>query len=469
MKDKDWIKLITRRVAPQVLMAWNYGFDEHFKKRYGAAVKNSLVYCDGNKTDYFVDKNELAQFNRDLDALLDDHHFVLGMVPEAKEFVEETYEYVKALVKNAADLGNRDLCTLYEELTVLHSEFYTRMWMAFRICERIVMKVEELLESHVGSDKAKELSRTFSVPVKPNDVTNERMDLLRLALEGDESKIAAHAAKYRHIPMFDFDHEPYNEEHFLEQLYGIEDATEELARLETSYHDREKKFRTAMQHLAPSPELEHLIVMLKKAVYLRDYRDMVRQKLNLCLRDFYQVIGDRIGLRVEDTALLTNQEIVQHLKRADRFNKHEIKKRQSALLLYQCGNKIEICSGEDARKRAELLQLYGEIEAAQTLQGLVGSQGTVSGRARIVYTNKDLTKVKQGDILVAAMTRQDFVPAMRKAKAIITDEGSVTCHAAIIARELGIPCVVGAKGATDMLKDGMQIKLDGKGKIVILN
>ena len=80
-----------------------------------------------------------------------------------------------------------------------------------------------------------------------------------------------------------------------------------------------------------------------------------------------------------------------------------------------------------------------------------------------------LRKVKRGDILVTNMTTPDFVPIMKKVKAIITKEGGMTCHAAIISRELGVPCVVGTKVAMQVLKDGDLVEIDaGKGIVKII-
>ena len=73
---------------------------------------------------------------------------------------------------------------------------------------------------------------------------------------------------------------------------------------------------------------------------------------------------------------------------------------------------------------------------------------------------KTMNKVKKGDILVAVMTRPDYLPAMKRAAAIVTDEGGVTCHAAILSRELGIPCIIGTKIATKVLKDGQLVEVN---------
>jgi pyruvate,water dikinase len=96
------------------------------------------------------------------------------------------------------------------------------------------------------------------------------------------------------------------------------------------------------------------------------------------------------------------------------------------------------------------------------LEGQGASPGIASGRVVIVRDVKDTSAVKDGDILVTKMTNPDMVPAMRRVSAIVTDEGGMTCHAAIVSRELGTPAVVGTKKATKLLKDGQIITVDGE-------
>jgi pyruvate,water dikinase len=100
------------------------------------------------------------------------------------------------------------------------------------------------------------------------------------------------------------------------------------------------------------------------------------------------------------------------------------------------------------------------------VKGLGASPGVGSGKVKILSSVEELDKVLEGDVLVATMTNPDMVPAMRRASAIVTDEGGMTCHAAIVSRELGIPCVVGTGDATKVLTDGMEITVDGsKGNV----
>ena len=101
------------------------------------------------------------------------------------------------------------------------------------------------------------------------------------------------------------------------------------------------------------------------------------------------------------------------------------------------------------------------------VDGLGSSPGTVSGPARIVIKLDDLDKVSEGDIIVTEMTMPDMVPAMKRASGIITDEGGMTSHAAIVSRELGVPAIVGTTNATTTLEDGQVVTLDGdKGAVL---
>ncbi|RLG11012.1 phosphoenolpyruvate synthase [Candidatus Pacearchaeota archaeon] len=114
-------------------------------------------------------------------------------------------------------------------------------------------------------------------------------------------------------------------------------------------------------------------------------------------------------------------------------------------------------------KRAkEIKQIQGEV----ILSGLAASPGIASGKVKIIEDLKDLDKIKQGDILVTKMTNPDMVVTMQKSAGIITDEGGLTAHAAIVSREMGIPSIVGTQSATTKLKENEIITMDAySGKI----
>ncbi|KPJ49889.1 MAG: phosphoenolpyruvate synthase [Dehalococcoidia bacterium DG_22] len=107
-----------------------------------------------------------------------------------------------------------------------------------------------------------------------------------------------------------------------------------------------------------------------------------------------------------------------------------------------------------------------EETAPVLLSGSPASPGAAAGPVKIVLSSSEIDRVEKGDVLVAEMTTPDFVPAMKRAVAIVTDRGGRTAHAAIVSRELGIPCVVGAGEATTSLRDDQLVTVDGgQGKV----
>jgi len=100
------------------------------------------------------------------------------------------------------------------------------------------------------------------------------------------------------------------------------------------------------------------------------------------------------------------------------------------------------------------------------VRGLPASPGIGKGIVRKIMDISEINRVQEGDVLVTGMTNPDMVPAMRKAKAVVTDDGGRTCHAAIVSRELGIPCIVGANNATEVLKEGMEVTVDATRGVV---
>ena len=114
----------------------------------------------------------------------------------------------------------------------------------------------------------------------------------------------------------------------------------------------------------------------------------------------------------------------------------------------------------------EVVEFEPEVKAPMLLSGAPASPGMASGPVIIVHDASHIDRVKSGDILVAEITTPDFVPAMKRAAAIVTNRGGRTAHAAIVSRELGIPCVVGAEQATNILTNGQIITVDGsRGKV----
>jgi pyruvate, water dikinase len=125
---------------------------------------------------------------------------------------------------------------------------------------------------------------------------------------------------------------------------------------------------------------------------------------------------------------------------------------------------IPTSTAPGARAPSETPEEGGEVPPL--VRGFGASPGIAGGIARIVRGAEEMERIQAGEVLVTTMTTPDMVPAMSRASAIVTDEGGMTCHAAIVSRELGVPCVVGTREATKKITEGSEITVDGKSGIV---
>ena len=186
------------------------------------------------------------------------------------------------------------------------------------------------------------------------------------------------------------------------------------------------------------------------------------------MNKFLFEIYRRRGVNYDDLVWAWPYEIENYLKKGT-IDLENIRKRKEAYLILLTEDDIEELTGEEAIKRRKE-ELMADVEEIYDFKGISASLGKVTGKVKVCFSALDaIKKIEKGDILVASMTLPDYVPAMRKAAAIVTDEGGITCHAAIIARELKIPCVVGTKIATRALKDNMMVEVNANhGRVKIL-
>jgi len=188
---------------------------------------------------------------------------------------------------------------------------------------------------------------------------------------------------------------------------------------------------------------------------------------------FLDDLAKYLGLSYEEISCYFIAEFEDFLRSGKKISAYEVKRRSSegAFLVFSEKSKSpDVFYGQDG---LDLLYsgLHKEKEG-QELKGFVASTGgkeKISGRAAIIL-DPEKDNFSAGDILVTSMTRVEFMPLMRQAKAIITNEGGIACHAAIVSRELGIPAIIGTKTAMQRLKTGDMVEMDLKsGVIKIIN
>ncbi len=227
-----------------------------------------------------------------------------------------------------------------------------------------------------------------------------------------------------------------------------------------------KKQRTALlKKIKPDLGTKRIIDFLSQSTYYKDFtRFMINRWGHYEMIPVMKEAAKRLGISYKQLGYLSFEEIADGL-RGEAVPRTEIRKRQLAWACVVINDRFRVLSGSQAVK------LIGTFDKATTrikeLSGATANPGKASGEVVIVRNLRDARKAKtQGKIFVTTMTTPELMPYLRNVKAIITDEGGITCHAAIVSRELGIPCVIGTAQGTRVLKNGDRVEVNATDGVV---
>lgn len=191
----------------------------------------------------------------------------------------------------------------------------------------------------------------------------------------------------------------------------------------------------------------------------QEYNEHAEEVFKLAFSSLLPSVGER------DIRFILPEEVWEG--RVDKQDtKVEIEKRKQRYVLHKehfyAGSNVD----DFLEKLGVELQDSHIDKRVSEIKGQIAQKGVVKGMVRLIEKYEDINKVGEGDVLVTTMTMPRYLPAMKKAIAFVTDEGGVTCHAAIVAREMKKPCIIGTKIATQVLKDGDEVEVDANSGVV---
>lgn len=210
--------------------------------------------------------------------------------------------------------------------------------------------------------------------------------------------------------------------------------------------------------------------LFQKLVFWREYRKQMNLMGIHLMHYILFSLEEKTGIPYIYLKHLTFDE-VENVLRGLVTREQLTRRYETGVLFTTAGNHYRVIEGSEARS------IHEELEAkvtgrgdAKVLVGQVACQGYARGIARIVLGQEDFNRFGEGEILVTGMTRPEFVPLMKRAAGIVTNEGGITCHAAIVSRELEKPCIIGTQKATHLIKDGDMVEVRANhGTVRILN
>lgn len=203
-------------------------------------------------------------------------------------------------------------------------------------------------------------------------------------------------------------------------------------------------------------EAKHLLEVARKFVYWKLHLREVKVRFYCCADKLLDEAAKRINLDRYQVRHLTVEELTGALCGTIKLDTVSLDKRMEYSVFHFASGRITVYEGEDARNVFSVVK-QESVVATDSVSGVCAFPGLVEGVVKQVLDVSDGDNFLRGSILVAYMTDVGVVPAMKKASAIVTDVGGVTCHASIIAREFGIPCLIGTKIGTKVLLNGYTV------------
>ena len=402
-----------------------------------------------------------------------------------KEYAKEVYKLGKEIVEFLKQLSEINFSTkTNKELLKYYRKFENyRAQLAYLLYPHLV--IEKVLEERLREELKKELQKRrqeklfdefFSLiafKTQINESDEEEEELLEIAKEfvakgkvWDEEvdrKLQKHAKKYGWLPYYGYGLPVGDKGYFRKQLSQIEDPARRLNE-KTKGREAQKEALKNLKKDFEGTSLGKLIELIQTYLHLRVYRTEVLRKSYYYARDFLEEIGKRMRISLDDSFFLTPKEIRNFLEKGVEPSIKKIKERKMHYAIVMIDGKIELIS---KKKEIEALgRILRKQKRKTVLKGTTAYPGIAKGEVKIIKSIKNVKRLKEGEILVTSMTTPEMTIAIHKAAAIVTDEGGITCHAAIISRELKIPCVIATKVATKLLKDGDLVEVDAKKGVV---
>jgi len=266
-------------------------------------------------------------------------------------------------------------------------------------------------------------------------------------------------------------------EHFVREVQTIiqeYDGKADRIRGEIVATESEEKERAAAKERLwkiLSEEQQSILHFFEKLGELRDERKRTQSMTSSSYKLLLEELSRRFAVEVDLLEYSNFWDIKELLSPKASYSQKLQARREEALNIPSFSPKprrrkpmITLGSGEARRIRA---QLESKVEENATeLKGSIANKGKAKGVVKIINKIAEFGKFREGDILVSVMTRPEFVPLVKKAAAIVTDDGGLTCHAAIVSREVQKPCIIGTRFATKALQDGDLVDVDATRGII---
>lgn len=406
-----------------------------------------------------------------------------------RELKDSEFLYKKGLKLKKIDWSKKSntyMEKVLDDLLIKYRIVCCAWYAQYPLDEYFESIIEQKLLDYIAADdhNFRHYVLVFTDPRAMTEVAEERWKLVKMAKEffvgkGNlgrlsktaKQKIKKHLEKFAYINRGLATSEPYTFNDMVKRLKEIKKQVQKGGSIENLiYQASEKKvqddFKEALRQIKPSKDFLHIIKQAREHSYMRNRRVEAFFNADYGADFMYREIAKRTEFNPDWITDVSVPEMYAALRGHTFPGKEEMQRRSRdyAMIVRKAQTKL-ITNPEDIKKLEQ--KYFVDVKKVKELHGAVACLGgIIRGRAKVCLDKSEIGKVNTSDILIAQFTTPDYVPAMEKAAAIVADQGGLSSHAAIVSRELGVPCVIATKIATRVIRDNDLLEVNARTGVV---
>ena len=489
-KNDNYFPVVSRKLALLYKSIANIGVTDNdiYQKIFGFPTKHRPFH-DSQHGIYFNKKAVEYEEKQILKKILKDPKYLEKIAKKCEIDGNRVLNFSKQIKKtDFSKKTDKQIKNIIKNFFRPYIKFTAYIMFIISIQDYLEKNIKEKIKKHIKSKEiAEEYFNNLTTPIKGNFGYFEQIEILKLASFYKNNKNKITAILKRKVNEYLIDFGSIGVKYGIGKLWAEKDVIERIVYLSKKYPDKklkhlqnlptfhQEKINNIFKKIKADNNFKKFLKIVRTYIYLRTYRTDIISNVFANMFPVFEEIAKRNNVKLEDVLKCLFNEVIN-------FNipdRNFLNLRNKTILMRSINGKVYYIYGREAEKLTNNIKkfvgLFNSFKRDKgdrkniLIRGTVANKGHIKGKVKIVLDNSQLYKVLEGDIIVAFMTTPDFVPAMEKASAFITDEGGILCHAAIVAREMKKPCIIGTKIATKVLKDGDLVEVDAdKGVVKIL-
>ncbi|NYZ75107.1 hypothetical protein H0O03_02490 [Candidatus Micrarchaeota archaeon] len=459
-----------------------------------------ILHNQGGKVDLLLENQALARAaNAAFRKTIDEPEWAEAVNRRIASTASAAFAYFDSFPKDFSSFSNAELAEWTEESAGIRKDCQEcgSSWLALDFAPEppLVSYLVAYLNKRKPEGGAGSAFAILTTPRKQSNAQREEEDLVALAakVQADEEvfrlfttskrfeegffesfknsgprlyrAFCTHADAFKWLP-FMYEGPAWTNEYFAETLAMLLKDRPNLGALRAELYGRaralEEKQEQLLKEFRVDDKHARLLDIGAEIVFGRGFRKDALYFAFYKSIPLHEEVGRRLGLDPHRVNYLFPWEVPPLLREGKKVSAAEMDARHAHHVLYVEEGRERLYVGDEAAEFMHSLQVEREVveEGVRELKGICASPGQGRGAVCIVNSPSDLTKMQESNVLVSHATDPSLVTGMKKASAIVTDMGGIACHAAIVSRELGIPCLVGTRTATKSFKDGDLVHVD---------